>query len=357
MKKRHFLIGAVATAMLAGSASYALAQDYPTKQIRIVVPYAAGGISDLVARIVSDKLTSYWGQQIIVDNRPGAGGMVGLEAMVREADAGYTVVMGTSSEVTINPIFAPDNPTNAAVKTIAIVTTSPMVLIANPDAGFSDWEGFVAAAKAAADPLAFSSAGNGTITHITGEAVALAAGVPLLHVAYNGGAPATMGVVSGEVPLNLATMSTALPHIQEGTVVPIAVTSAARFAGLPDVPAVAELVGDAAFDFSIFVHLTVPADTDQAIVDKLNAGVTQALAEPDVQQRLTDLANAEAGLVRSRRRSPRGNRHPARCCGRRGGQDRPRITTRRGARPDLGRVPAFRAREITCCARATCCPD
>jgi tripartite-type tricarboxylate transporter receptor subunit TctC len=216
--------------------------------------------------------------------------------MVREADAGYTVVMGTSSEVTINPIFDPENAVNAGARTIGIVTSSPMVLVANPNAGFTDWAGFVAAAQAAADPLAFSSAGNGTITHITGEAVALAAGVPLLHIAYNGGAPATMGAVSGEVPLNLATMSTALPHIQEGTVTPIAVTSAERFSGLPDVPTVAELTGDDTFDFSIFVHLTVPADTDQAIVDKLTEGVTQALAEPDVQQRLTDLANDEVGL-------------------------------------------------------------
>ena len=296
MNKRDFLIAAVAATLVAGTAVPAMAQEYPSKPIRIVVPYAAGGISDLLARIVGDKLTTYWGQQTIIDNRPGAGGMVGLETMVREADAGYTVVMGTSSEVTINPIFDPENATNAAAKTIAIVTTSPMVLVANPAAGFSDWEGFLEAAKATADPLAFSSAGNGTITHITGEAVALAAGVPLLHIAYNGGAPATLGAVSGEVPLNLATMSTALPHIQDGTIVPIAVTSAERFAGLPDVPTVGELVGDENFDFSIFVHLTVPADTEQAIVDKLNEGVAQALAEPDVQQRLTDLANTEAGL-------------------------------------------------------------
>jgi tripartite-type tricarboxylate transporter receptor subunit TctC len=297
MNKRDFLIAAMAGSVALGALALpALAQEYPSKPIRVVVPYAAGGISDLVARIVGDKLTSYWGQQVIIDNRPGAGGMVGLETMVREADAGYTVVMGTSSEVTINPVFKPENTTNAAAKTVAIVTSSPMVLIANPNAGFSDWAGFVAAAKTAADPLAFSSAGNGTITHITGEAVALAAGVPLLHVAYNGGAPATMGAVSGEVPLNLATMSTALPHIQEGTVIPIAVTSAERFAGLPDVPTVAELTGDKSFDFSIFVHLTVPADTDQAIVDKLNEGIAKALAEPDVKQRLTDLANAEVGL-------------------------------------------------------------
>jgi tripartite-type tricarboxylate transporter receptor subunit TctC len=297
MKKRDFLIGALAGSMALGAFVLpSVAQEYPAKPIRIVVPYAAGGISDLVARIVGDKLTTYWGQQVIIDNRPGAGGMVGLETMVREADAGYTVLMGTSSEVTINPIFDPENATNAAARTIAIATSSPMVLIANPDAGLADWAGFIEAAKAAADPLAFSSAGNGTITHITGEAVALAAGVPLLHIAYNGGAPATMGVVSGEVPLNLATMSTALPHIQEGTVVPLAVTSAERFAGLPEVPTVGELTGDTSFDFSIFVHLTVPADTDQAIVDKLNEGVAQALAEPDVQQRLADLANTEVGL-------------------------------------------------------------
>lgn len=297
MKKNHLIIGAVVSMLGLGAVAMpAMGQDYPTKSVRIVVPYAAGGISDLVARIVGDKLTGYWGQQIIVDNRPGAGGMVGLETMVREADAGYTILMGTSSEVTINPIFDPQNATNAAAKTIAIVTSSPMVLIANPNAGFTDWAGFVEAAKAASDPLAFSSAGNGTITHITGEAVALAAQVPLLHIAYNGGAPATMGAVSGEVPLNLATMSTALPHITEGTVTPIAVTSAERFAGLPDLPTVGELTGDESFDFSIFVHLTVPADTDQAIIDKLNQGVAQALAEPDVQQRLADLANDEVGL-------------------------------------------------------------
>ena len=297
MKKRNLLIGALAWSLSFGALALpATAQEYPTKAIRIVVPYAAGGISDLVARIVGDKLSTYWGQQVIIDNRPGAGGMVGLETMVREADAGYTVLMGTSSEVTINPIFDPENAINAGAKTIAIVTSSPMVLITNPNSGIADWAGFVEQAKAAADPLAFSSAGNGTITHIAGQAVALAAGVPMLHIAYNGGAPATMGVVSGEVPLNLATMSTALPHIQEGTVVPLAVTSAERFAGLPDVPTVGELTGDASFDFSIFVHLTVPADTDQAIIDKLNEGVTQALTEPDVQQRLADLANTEVGL-------------------------------------------------------------
>jgi tripartite-type tricarboxylate transporter receptor subunit TctC len=296
MKKRHFLIGAASTALAFSALCLpSLAQDYPTKPIRIIVPYAAGGISDLVGRIVGDKLTAYWGQQVIIDNRPGAGGTVGLETMVREADAGYTILMGTSSEVTINPVFDPDNTANAAAKTIAIVTGTPMVLVAGPSAGFSDWAGFVAAAKASADPLAFSSAGNGTITHITGEAVALAAEVNLLHIPYNGGAPATMGAVSGEVPLNLATLSTALPHIKEGTVKALAVTSAERFASMPDIPTVAELTGKD-FDYSIFVHLTVPADTDQAIITKLEEGVAKALAEPDVKQRLADLANSEIGL-------------------------------------------------------------
>ncbi len=295
MNRKHFLFGAAAALGLATMALPAFAQEYPTKPIRIVVPYAAGGISDLVARLVGEKLTAYWGQQVIVDNRPGAGGMVGLETMVREADAGYTVVMGTSSEVTINPIFHPDNEINAAANTIAILTSSPMVLVAGPGADFTDWAGFVAAAQAAPEPLAFSSAGNGTITHITGEGVALAAGVELLHIPYDGGSPATLGAVSGEVPLNLATMSTALPHIQDGTITPLAVTSAERFPGLPDVPTVAELTGQD-FDLSIFVHLTVPADTDQTIIDKLNEGVAQALAEPDVQQRLTDLANTQVGL-------------------------------------------------------------
>ena len=296
MLRRTFLKATLASAIIAGPLAVpAFGQEYPTKPIRFIVPYAAGGISDLVARLVGEKLTTYWGQQIIVDNRPGAGGMVGLETMVREADNGYTVAMGTSSEVTINPIFEPDNPAHAASKTVAIVTTSPMVLVANPSAGFKDWKGFIEAAKAAADPLAFSSAGNGTITHITGEGVALAAEVPLLHIAYNGGSPATLAAVSGEVPLNLATMSTAFPHIKEGTVIPIAVTSAERFADLPDVPTVQELTGKP-MDFSIFVHLTVPADTDQAIVDKLNEGIARALGEADVKQRLKELANVEVGL-------------------------------------------------------------
>jgi len=293
--KRTIVRAAAAAGVLAALVGPGLAQSYPTKPIRVIVPYAAGGVSDLVARILGDKLTTYWGQQIIVDNRPGAGGTVGLEAMVREADAGYTVLMGTSSEVTINPVFNPDNQANANSRTIAIVTSSPMVLVANKDAPYDDWAGFVDAAKEAADPLAFSSAGNGTITHITGEGVALAAGVDLLHIAYNGGAPATMAAVAGEVPLNLATASTAFAHIQDGGVKALAVTSAERFPQLPDVPTVAELTGTD-FDFSIFVHLTVPADTDQAVIDTLNEGVKRALAEPDVQQRLTDIANVEVGL-------------------------------------------------------------
>jgi tripartite-type tricarboxylate transporter receptor subunit TctC len=170
-----------------------------------------------------------------------------------------------------------------------------MVLVAGASAGLTDWEGLIEAAKAAADPLAYSSAGNGTITHITGEGVALAAGVPLLHIPYSGGSPATLAAVSGEVPLNLGTMSTALPHITEGTLHALAVTSANRYSDLPDVPTVAELTGED-FDFSIFVHLTVPADTDEAVVTTLTEGVARALAEPDVQQRLTELANEPVGL-------------------------------------------------------------
>lgn len=293
MNRRHLIAGAVLAMTALGTP--VLAQEYPTKPIRVVVPYAAGGVSDLVARIVGEKLTQYWGQQIVIDNRPGAGGTVGLETMVREADAGYTVLMGTSSEVTIAPVFNPDNAATAGAKTVAIVTGSPMVLVANAGTPYSDWAGFIEAAKAAPEPLAFSSAGNGTITHITGEAVALAAEVPMLHIAYNGGSPATMAAVSGEVPLNLATVSTALPHIKDGSIKALAVTSAERFPDLPDVPTVAELTGKD-FDFSIFVHLTVPADTDQAIIDKLNAGIQQALGEADVQQQLKDIANVEVGL-------------------------------------------------------------
>lgn len=295
MDRRSLLIAALIASGATAVPGIALAQEYPAKPIRILVPYEAGGIADLVARILGDKFTAYWGQQVVVENKPGAGGSLALETMVNDADEGHTILIGTASEVTIGPIFRPDSEGVTGSRTIAIITQSPMVLVAGASAGFTDWAGFVEAAKAAGDPLAFSSAGNGTITHITGEGVALAAGVPMLHIAYGGGSPATLAAVAGEVPLNLGTMSTALPHITDGSLHALAVTSAERYSGLPDVPTVAELTGQD-FDFSIFVHLTVPADTPEEVVATLTEGVARALAEPDVQQRLTELANEPVGL-------------------------------------------------------------
>jgi tripartite-type tricarboxylate transporter receptor subunit TctC len=199
MNRRSLLTLVLATTGAFGVPVQAFAQEFPAKPIRILVPYDAGGIADLVARLIGDKLTGYWGQQVVVENKPGAGGSLALETMVRDADDGYTVLIGTASEVTIGPIFRPDSVGVTGSRTIAIITQSPMVLVAGPAAGFSDWAGFMEAAASAPDPLAYSSAGNGTITHVTGEGVALAAGVPLLHIPYSGGSPATLGAVSGEV--------------------------------------------------------------------------------------------------------------------------------------------------------------
>jgi tripartite-type tricarboxylate transporter receptor subunit TctC len=279
-------IVSIAIALLVCAAAPALAQDYPTRPIRILVPYAPGGISDIAARIVGAKLTEAWGQQVAVENRPGGNGFIAVTDAARSAPDGYTLVMVTTGDVAINPALFKDVPYDVArdLAPITAVSDAPMVLATNGDSPYKSVADVIAAAKAQPGVLNVCTPGYGSINQLVLESIALNTGTKFVHVPYKGGAPAAQALVAGDIPLGVLASSTVAPYVPSGKIRVLAITTGERSPLNPEWPTLAqEGAGD--ISASNWTALFAPSGTPQPIIDKLQAKVAEILNMPDVKAR------------------------------------------------------------------------
>jgi tripartite-type tricarboxylate transporter receptor subunit TctC len=275
--------------LLALAAGAALAQGYPNKPVRFVVAFTPGSSTDIIARAVSPKLSELWGQPVVVENRAGAGGSVGSAAVLREAPDGYTLLVNSSAHVANPSIYATlPYDTLKDFANIAPLAGGPNVLIVSPQTGWKTLADFLGAAKAKPGALNFSSAGVGSGTHFNLEKLKLMAGIDVTHVAYKGTPEAIGDTIAGRVCCYWAPINAALPHVNGGKALALAVSSAQRSSLLPNVPTVAEQ-GVAGFDYTLWVGLWGQAAMPAEIVNKINADVNRALTSPDIAERLTKL--------------------------------------------------------------------
>jgi len=276
----------VTAAMLVFLAASAFAQQvYPAKPVRVISPYPAGGTTDILARMVGAKLTESWGQQVIVDNRPGGNTIIGSEAMVRSPPDGYTLLSILTSHVIVpNLAPTPYDPVKdfAAVATIA---GTQLVLVVHPSVPVRNLQELIAFAKSRPGQLNYGSGGSGTVTHLAGEYFNMLAGVRTQHIPYKGSSQALVDVMGGQVHMYYSPPIVALPHIKSGRLRPIAATGDARVSALPNVPTAGE-AGLKGFELSIWYGLLAPAATPRAVIDKLAAEIAKVLAMPAIKEQL-----------------------------------------------------------------------
>jgi tripartite-type tricarboxylate transporter receptor subunit TctC len=282
--------------LFASSDAAAQPQGYPSKPIRFVVPYPAGGPLDTVARLLGQKVSESTKQPVIVDNKPGAGGNIGADAVAKSAPDGYTILMGAVATHAINPTLYASMPYDAAKDFVAVtqVASTPNVLVVNPSVPANNVREFIAYAKANPGKLNFGSGSTGSAGHLAGELFNTMAGVQLVHVPYKGAGPAMQDLIGGQIQLMFDNLASSLGQIKAGRVKALAVTTAKRTALAPDLPTIAES-GLPGFDVSTWFGVFVPAHTPQAMVDKLHAELTRALAAPDVRDAMLKLGAEPVG--------------------------------------------------------------
>lgn len=265
----------------------AAAQPYPAKPVRIVVPFPPGGPTDIVARLMAPKMAETMGQQIVVDNRGGAGGAIGTEQVAKSAPDGYTLIMGTIGGLAVakslNPKLGYDTLRDLAPITQSVTVTS--ILVIHPSVPSKNVKELLALAKAAPGKMNYGSSGNGTITHLAGELLKLMSKVDIAHVPYKGGAPALTALVSGEVDLTYENSLIITPHIKSGRVKALAVTGAKRSALLPDLATIAETLPG--YSASGWYGLLAPAATPKPVLVRLHSEAVKALRAPDVIEKLS----------------------------------------------------------------------
>ena len=285
----------VACACLLLFAAGASAQAYPNRPIRVVVPFPAGGGTDVVARIVTQQMATLMGATIVVDNRAGAGGNIGTEVVARAPADGYTLLVATGA-TNINSTLTPNLTWDVARDFTPVVQFSwnQSVLVAFPGFPPSNVPELIALAKAKPGQITFGSSGIGSSAHLWGELFKAKAGVNLTHVPYKGTAPAQTDLVSGQINVMFTDISAALPFIKAGKMKALGVGTLTRFDGLPDVPTISES-GLPGYEGGSAIGLVAPAGTPREIIDKLNAAAVKALAAPDVRERLQGLASLPIG--------------------------------------------------------------
>ena len=273
--------------LLAAVATSAFAQGYPSKPAKVIVPYPPGGPTDIVARVVSQKLSDQMGQQFIVENRPGAGGNIGAEAVAKGPADGYTLLVATTAHA-INPSLFKSLGYNLMkdFAPVSQLTSGPLVIVAHPSLPAKNVQELIALGKAKPGTLNYASSGNGQSTHLSAELFATMSGIKMNHIPYKGSAPALTDVMGGQASLMFDTMLSAMPHVKNGKLKAIAVTSAARSPAAPDVPTVAES-GLPGYEAIAWNGLLVPAGTPTDVVAKLNAELKKALDAPEVKDRFS----------------------------------------------------------------------
>ena len=264
-----------------------LAQSYPSKPIRLVLPYPPGGGTDVIARPLAQKLTEQLGQQVIVDNRGGAGGNIGMEFVAKSPADGYTLLFALTAQYAVNPSLYPKLPYDPVrdYAPISLLANAPYLLVVHPALPAKSVAELVALVKARPGQLSYSSSGNGSGAHLAGEMLRSLARVEIVHVPYKGAGPAMPDLIAGQVQLSFITYTAAGPHIKTGRLRALGVTTAKRSPTLPDLPAIGETV--AGYDSAVWYGFAAPAGTPLEIVSKLNAEVLRVLAAPDFRSRIT----------------------------------------------------------------------
>jgi tripartite-type tricarboxylate transporter receptor subunit TctC len=274
----------------------ALAQAWPTKPIRIVVPFPAGGGTDTIARETSQRVAAATGWTFVIDNRPGAGGNLGVDAVAKAPADGYTIVIGQTSNLAINPTLYAKMPYDSQkdLAPIVLLANAPLVMVTGVGTPYKTLADAVNAAKAKPGVLNFASPGNGTVAHLTSELFQKAAGIKTQHVPYKGAAQALTDVISGQVDLYMSSVPTLIGQIRNGKLRPLAVTSAKRVDDLPNVPTINES-GYKGFDAVTWFGLLAPAGTPKDVIAKLNAEFNKALQNPELRKKLGDEGADTAG--------------------------------------------------------------
>ena len=278
---------ALALAGLAGGAAAQAPADYPTRPIKVIVPFAPGGATDVLARMIGQKLAESWGQQVVVENRPGAGGNIGAEAGARAAADGYTLTLAAAGFMAVNPsLYAklPYDPVRDFAP-VALLVKAPLLLVVNPAVPARNTRELVEWARANPGRLTIGNGGQGTAQHLGGELFTSVAGIRAVHLPYKGSAPATTDLLAGVFEAQFDNMVTLLPHVKSGKLRALGVSSAARVPVLPDVPTIAEsaLPG---FETGTWYGMVAPAATPPAVLDKLNREIARIVALPEVNERM-----------------------------------------------------------------------
>lgn len=277
-------IAACSTA-LALTAIAAQPENYPTRPIRIVVPFTPGGSNDLIGRIIGQKLSDAWGQPVIIDNRPGGGSTIGVQVVVNATPDGHTLLTTSGGIATSVSLYKLSYDPRKDLSPVALLAQMPYLIAAHPSLPAKTAQELIALAKAQPGKLAFSSSGAGTSSHLAGEMFKSAAKINMLHVPYKGGGPAVLAAVGGEVQLTFNVITGPLPMVRSNKLRAIAVTGAKRAEAAPDIPTVAES-GLPGFEMIAWYNTFAPARTPNGIVNKLNAEINRILQMPDVREKL-----------------------------------------------------------------------
>ncbi len=287
MNSRIAALALAAVAVLAVGTAGAAQPDFPAKPVRFIVPFAPGGSTDTLARTLSVKLTDSLGQQVVVDNRPGANGNIGMEIVARANPDGYTIVLGYISNLGTGPSLYKKLPYDP-VKDFAPITqlaSAPNIVVLHPSVPAKSFKEFIAYAKANPGKVSYASAGVGSIGHLSGVLLDQLAGIDMVHVPYKGSGQAVNDILGGHVQMMISGMSSVIQHVKSGRLRPIAMTSLERSPAAPDVPTIAEQ-GYPGFEGTAWYGVLAPAGTPPAVVNRLNADILKALRQPDVRERL-----------------------------------------------------------------------
>jgi len=288
LPRRNFLHLAAGAAALPVVSRIAWAQAYPSRPVRIVVGFAAGGAGDIAARLMGQWLSERLGQQFVIDNRPGGGGNIGTEAVVRAPPDGYTLLLITSTNAINTTLYEKLNfDFIRDIAPVAGIMRVPSVMVVNPSVPAKSVPELIAYAKANPGKLTMASAGIGAASHVSGELFKMMAGVNLVHVPYRGIAPALNDLLSGQVQVTFASVSSSIEHITTGKLRALAVTSVMRLELLPSIPTVSDFLPG--YEASLWIGIGAPKETPLEIVDTLNGEINAALADPKMKARLADL--------------------------------------------------------------------
>ena len=294
MIRRWFFGAAFVVSALVVLISPVKAQDYPSRPVKIIVPFPAGGTADAMPRLIADWLSRKWRQPVIIDNRTGAAGNIGAEAAFKAEPDGYTLLSAPPPPLVINHNLYPKlgfDPTEFAP--IVIISRVPNALVVNPKTKANTLAEFIAEARANPGKITSATQGNGTTSHLTSELFQMMANVKLQHVPYRGSAPALQDLVAGNVDVMFDNLGVSLPLVKGGQLKLIAVAAAKRMASLPDVPAIAETLPG--FEAAAWYAIVAPPKTPQAIVDKINADTNEALKSPEILERLPNFSAEPVG--------------------------------------------------------------